>query len=289
MALDSFIPAFWSGAILRTLDDALVYNSEMVVNRDYEGIISGMGDRVKINSIGRISVKTFTKGTDIADPEELNSSQQELVIDQGDYFNFQVDDVDRVQQTPKVMGVAMQDAAYEIAAAADSFVSGLMAAAAVAGGNKLGTVGTPKSDLGTAGKAYDYLVDLGVLLDESNTPGNGRFVIVPPWFHGLLLKDDRFVSFGTDTNAAALRGGAIGEAAGFTIRKSNQVPNTTSTTGFRIVAGHRMATSYANQITSVEAYRMEKRFSDAVKGLHVYGGKVVRPDQLAVLIADRPS
>lgn len=287
MALDSFIPAIWSGAILRTLDNALVYNSPTVVNRDYEGEIRNMGDRVKINSVGRITVKAYTKGTDIADPEELTSAQQELVIDQGDYFNFQVDDVDATQTKPKVMATAMSDAAYEIAAAADSFIATTMFAA-IPTANKIGTVASAKSDLGTAGVPYGYLVDLGVLLSEKNTPENGRFVVVPPWFHGELLKDERFVSFGTDANRATLTNGMVGRAAGFDIMQSNAVPSTSSTAAFRIMAGHRIATSFANQISSVEAFRMEKRFSDAVKGLHVYGGKVVRPSNLAALIADRP-
>lgn len=81
----------------------------------------------------------------------------------------------------------------------------------------------------------------------------------------------------------------VGAAAGFTVYKSNKVPNTTSTTGARIIAGHPMAVSYAEQIVKIEPYRPEKRFSDAVKGLHVYGGKVTRPSNLAVLIANRPS
>lgn len=289
MSVTNFIPAVWSAQILETLDNALVYNQPAVVNRDYEGEITARGDRVKINSIGRVTVKNYTKNTDIDDPEELTSAQQELVIDQADYFNFQVDDVDRVQTTPNILEPSMRGAAYELAEAADTFTANLMAAAAVSGNNKIGTVAAPKADLGTADNAYEYLVDLGVKLDESNTPTEGRFVIAPPWFAGVLAKDGTYIVNATETGQDIRRNRMIGEVAGFTMYVSNAVPNTTSSTGFRIIAGHRIATSYAEQVMEMYAYRPEKRFADAVRGLHVYGAKVVRPSNLAVLIANRPS
>ena len=156
--------------------------------------------------------------------------------------------------------------------------------AAVPSGNKIGTVGDPVAP--TKDDAYEYLVDLGVLLDEGNVPIDDRFVIVPAWFHGLLLKDDRFVRSGTFRGDARLANGEVGEAAGFRILKSNNVPNT-SGAKFKIIAGHRLATSFAEQVLDVQTYKPEKRFGDAVKGLHVYGAKVVRPAALAMLIADR--
>ena len=131
-------------------------------------------------------------------------------------------------------------------------------------------------------------VDLAVLLDEDKVPATGRWVIVPPWFHGLLLNDAKFVATGGSNAEATLRNGMIGEAAGFSIIKSNNVPNTTGAK-YRIVAGHPMAWSYAEQISSVEAYRPERRFADAMKGLHLYGAKIVRATCLAVLTANRPS
>ena len=83
-----------------------------------------------------------------------------------------------------------------------------------------------------------------------------------------------------------LANGEVGEASGFTILKSNNVPQT-SGTKFKIIAGHAMATSFAEQILDVQTYKPEKRFGDAVKGLHLYGGKVVRGDALAMLIANK--
>lgn len=289
MTLTNFTPAIWSGEILVALETAHRYAAPGVVNRDYEGEISAQGDRVKINSVGDVTIFDVAKNTDIDDPEALQSAQQELIITEAKGFNFAVDDIDQVQNNVSVMSEAMRRAAYGLRDTVDEFMSGLMATAAVAGGNKIATVASPKTDLGTAGKAYDYLVDLGVLLGESDTPDDGRWVIVPEWFHGLLVKDDRFTNYGTDANRATLANGMVGAAAGFTVYKSNKVPNTTSTTAARIIAGHPMAVSFAEQINKLEAYRPEKRFADAVKGLHLYGGKVLRPSNLAVLIANRPS
>ena len=125
-----------------------------------------------------------------------------------------------------------------------------------------------------------------MLLDEANTPLENRFVIVPAWFHGLLLKDERFVQAGTLRSDRALANGAVGEAAGFSILKSNNVPNTTATK-YKIIAGHGNATSYVEQIVDLQTYQPERRFGDAVKGLHVYGAKVVQPTALACLIANK--
>jgi hypothetical protein len=101
-----------------------------------------------------------------------------------------------------------------------------------------------------------------------------------------LLKDDRFVRSGTGAGDRRLRNGEVGEAAGFTILKSNNVPDTEGEE-YKIIAGHSHATAYVEQILDVQTYKPEKRFGDAVKGLHVYGAKVIRGDCLAMLIANK--
>ena len=177
----------------------------------------------------------------------------------------------------------MRRSAWGLREKADGFLAGLMSAAVLAG-NTIGSIATP--EVPTKDDAYEYLVDLGVLLDESNVPTGGRFVAVPAWFHGLLLKDDRFVRSGTMPGERRLMNGEVGEAAGFAILKSNSVPHTTGTK-CKIVAGHSMATAYVEQVLDVQTYKPEKRFGDAVKGLHVYGAKVVRPTCLSMLIANK--
>jgi len=278
-----FIPTVWAARLLVALDNSLVYGQANVCNRDYEGEIREAGNTVKIASIGDVTVAYYVKNTDIDDPETLSDEEQSLLIDNAKYFNFYVDSVDRAQANANIMDEAMRRSAWSLRAAADTFLAAAMESA-VPSGNKIGTVGDPV--VPTKDDAYEYLVDLGVLLDEGNVPIDGRFVIVPAWFHGLLLKDDRFVRSGTFRGDARLANGEVGEAAGFRILKSNNVPNT-SGAKFKIIAGHALATSFAEQVLDVQTYKPEKRFGDAVKGLHVYGAKVVRPSALAMLIADR--
>lgn len=286
MSLNNFIPAVWSAQLLNDLQKSMVYAN--LCNRDYEGEIRAFGDQVKINSIGDVTIGTYTKNTNIRSAETLTDAQRILTIDQAKYFNFQIDDVDKAQQSPKVMTAAMQRAAYGLADVADQFIAGLYTE--VASGNTLGDDTTPKVIDVTAGTgilaAYEALVDLSVLLDESNVPSAGRWVVLPPWYYGLLLKDDRFVQAGTTAADAALRTGLVGEAAGFQIFKSNNVPNT-SGAKYKVMAGYSGAISYAEQIAEVEAYRPELRFGDAMKGLHLYGGKITRPSGLALLVCSK--
>src|SRR6185369_10044877 len=143
MALDNFIPQVWSARLLASLKKTLVYGQTGIVNRDYEGEIREKGNTVKINSIGAVTVSDHTKNSDISAPEALNDSDQVLVIERAKYFNFQVDDVDRVQQMPSVMDQAMQEAAYALADAADQYIAGLYTGANA--NNLIGSTGSPTS------------------------------------------------------------------------------------------------------------------------------------------------
>lgn len=271
MAFTNFIPEVWSARLLEHLDNVHVYSA--LLNRDYEGDIRAYGDTVHINQIGDIAINDYT-GEDLAAPEELDSTMMELKIDQAKYFNFQVKDIDNAQSNPKVVDAAMQRASYNINDVIDNYLAGLLLA-----GVKSGSTITAQTL--TSANAYDYLVDLGVLLNEHNVPMLGRWVVIPPWFHGLLLKDERFVGNGTGYNQAILQGGWVGDVAGFRIHLSNNVPE--SAGSYSVIAGTNAAGSFAEQLVELEAYRLEKNFSDGLKGLHVYGAKVTQPDGLAVL------
>lgn len=271
MAFTNFIPEVWSARLLEHLDNVHVYSA--LLNRDYEGDIRAYGDTVHINQIGDIAINDYT-GEDLAAPEELDSTMMELKIDQAKYFNFQVKDIDNAQANPKVVDAAMQRASYNINDVIDNYLAGLLLA-----GVKSGSTITAQTL--TSANAYDYLVDLGVLLNEHNVPMLGRWVVIPPWFHGLLLKDERFVGNGTGYNQAILQGGWVGDAAGSRIHLSNNVPE--SAGSYSVIAGTNAAGSFAEQLVELEAYRLEKNFSDGLKGLHVYGAKVTQPDGLAVL------
>jgi hypothetical protein len=279
----TFIPTVWAARLLSALEKELVYGQTNVSNRDYEGDIRVAGNTVKIASVGDVTVDDYVKDTPIGDPQILTDTAQTMLIDQQKYFHFFVDSVDRAQQNVNTLDEAMRRSAWKLRDAADTYISGLMAAAVTAPN----TIGTELSPIvPTVEDAYEHLVDLGVLLDEADVPLAGRFCVVPAWFHGLLLKDDRFINAGTLRSDRVLANGTVGEAAGFTILKSNKVPNDEGAK-YKILAGHRIATTYAEQILDLQTYKPEQLFGDAVKGLHVYGAKVVRPTALACLIANK--
>lgn len=277
MALDNFTPEIWSAQLLVNLHNDLVYGSASVVNRDYQGEISRFGDTVRINSIGGVNVSDYVKDTDFGTARQvLSSAQQTLVIDQAKMFNFEIDDIDEAQNNPSVMGAAMREAAFSLGNTADGFLSGLIAGALVLGGGAAGNYLGDRDGV-TAGEThFENLVDLARKLDENNAPAGGRWAVVNPLVMASLVKDDRFTSFGTEANRAAIRNRVLGTIAGFQILVSNQVPLDGSDPV--VLAGSNMATTFAQQINSVEAYRPEDRFADAMKGLHLYGAKVVRPE-----------
>ncbi|CAM2828494.1 P22 phage major capsid protein family protein [Hathewaya histolytica] len=274
MSVKNFIPQIWSARLLANLDKNFVYAG--AVNRDYEGEIKKFGDTVKINQMGNVTVKDY-KGT-IEDPEELTSTQTILTIDQAKYFNFKVDDVDKAQGNVALVDKGMDRASIAIQDIIDKYIAAFVKDAKI----KMGSASAPVDV--TVANAYDTLVDLGVKLDENNVPRAGRFAILPAFYLGLLAKDPRFTKEYKILENGVVEGATV---SGFELRMSNNVPVTTGK--YSIMAGTDMAISFAGQVTEIEAYRPEKSFSDACKGLYVYGAKVVQPDALACLTVQQKS
>lgn len=282
MAITNFKPQIWSARLLVAWRKALVYGGPMVVNRDYEGDIAEAGDVVKITSISDPTIADYTPNSTVITPEELTDAQRNLVIDQSKYWAFKVDDIDKRQAKGNVMPEAMSRAAYKLADTADQYVAGLYTG--VASANNLGTISVVAA---TPTDAYDdVLIPLKVTLDEADVPTEGRYCVVPPWFTGRLLRDDRFVRADASGSTDALRNGFVGRAAGFNVMQSNNCPNPTGDDNV-VQAGVNAAISFAEQINKTEAYRPESSFSDAVKGLALYGAKLVRPDGIAIATASQ--
>lgn len=275
----TFIPEIWSAMMLESLKKELVYAGPSVVNRDYEGEIQNQGDTVRIRSISRPTVATYTKGSTTITPEQLTDAQRSLLIDQAKYFAFEVDDVDQAQSPGGELEAGLMEAVYALRDTADQYVAALYSGAASA--NQIGTVAVT-----TGALAYTQLRRLAVKLDEANVPRQGRYVVVPPWYHGLLLEEDKFVRVDASGTSEGLRNGLVGRALGFDVLVSN---NAVLVTGddHAVMAGYPKAIAFAEQINKVEAYRPEDAFSDAIKGLHVYGAKLVRPDAIATVIASQ--
>lgn len=282
MSANKFIPELWSAKILQALDKQLVYSK--LFNSDYEGEITEAGDTVHIAQVGAVEIKDFKCNQDIAAPDEINATDAVLKIDQAKYFNIGVCDVDAAQSKINLLDEATNRAGYGFADIADAYLGGLLAK----GGTAKEGLGTKESPITiNADNAYETLVSMKTALDKANLPKAGRMAVVPPEFEGFMLLDPRFVAVATNDSADRLTEGTIYRAAGFEILVSNNCPNdpaggSGSTHVYNVVATSPMQGTYAQQILKTEAYRPEKRFGDAVKGLHVYGAKVLRPEAVAV-------
>jgi len=279
MAISSFIPEIWSASLLESLKKSLIYAAPGVVNRDYEGEISQAGDTVRITSISRPTVATYVPNVTTITPQALVDADRALLIDQVKYWAFEVDDVDQRQAAGNVLPTATAEAAYALADVMDQFVAAKYTEAA---NNVAGTTVTDATAT-TWTNVYDHcLVPLKVALDIANVPSAQRYVILPPVVLGYLLRDNRFIRVNESGDSGdALRNGMVGRASGFDILMSNNAP-VVSAGVYAIQAGVPQAITFAEQINKTEAYRPQSSFADAIKGLALYGCRVVRPEALAV-------
>lgn len=279
MSLQNFIPTIWSAKLIEELQKALVYGG--CCNRDYEGEIKQAGDRVRIGGLSAVTIRNYTRNTDIEDPEDVIAATAELVVDQEKYYNFAVDDVDAAQAKPTVMSAAMKNAAYELADTIDQYVRDIL----IAGVSEDNLLGSDDSDIvpnATAGTCvYDYILQMGEKLSDSKAPRQGRWIVIPPWWTTKLLADARFTA-APATSTDALVNGFIGRIGGFNVYESHNVKNT-SGDHYKVIAGCNAACTLAIQINKTEGYRPPKRFADAVKGLSIYGAKVTRPACLGLI------
>jgi hypothetical protein len=268
MAITNMLPQIWSARILAKLEKNLVFAQPGVVNRDYEGDIRADGDRVHIHSFNDLTIGSYTKNSTTISYEQLTDTRVTLLIEQARYFSFKVDDIDTAQMRPEIIDAASDRAAYQLAEDSDSYIAGLYSGASSASPDN-----TIETSQFTATNVYQKLVDLSVLMDQVNLPSEGRFVVVPPWVKGLLLQNSTFV---TASQPSVVLNGQVGQIAGLNILVSNNVKTTgTSPVVSHMMAGHPSALAYAEQIVNVEGLRLEGSFADAVRGLHLYGAKVL--------------
>ncbi len=281
MGLENFVPQIWSAKLLVRLRKSLVFAS--VVNTDYEGEITGAGDTVKINEIGPITVNDYTKYGALT-WQALTSAQKTLLIDQQKSFSFAIDDVDTVQMKPKVLNDAMDEAAYAIADTVDQFIAGLYANAGTTGSATY--IGSASASVSvSSGNVIETLTYANRYLTENNVPETGRWIVIPPWMHQkLLLAETGTISAIAvpKVSEATFMRGYVGAVAGFeTVLISNNVSN--NGTQYRVMCGTRQAISYAGQVSKIKAVERESYFDEGVKGLYVYGAKVVQNNALCTM------
>lgn len=277
----NFVPEIWSARFTSRLDDELVWGA--VANRSYEGDIAGAGDTVHIPTpTTTVTVRDYTIDTNIAAAELASGSDQELNIDQQKYFHFYVDDIDRAQSRPNIMDDAMGRASRAMAEEVDTYIRGRVHA----NYNASRQSGIVTKAPGAADWGSDIIKELAKLKRMMTTAklqqGDRWLVVDEDFMEGL---DVHFAAgngsaaavFQPATNEQSLRNGFAGMLLGFRllVANSSRVPDGASGNK-RAYAGAGMeAITLARQIVENEAYRPEARFGDAVKGLMVYGAKVV--------------
>ena len=271
MAITNFIPTVWSENLYQALDKKYVAVANC--NREFEGDIASKGSVVKICGVGDIAVGDYTKNVDMNDPQTLSDTVRELTIDRAKYFNFQIDDVDRAQATPKLMDAAMRVAADSLACEADKYVYELCATLNTANAPTMVDESTIIKELL---KARQKLVENGV------TDFSEVVLEISPSVATILMQSE--IKFDTN-NSDLIHNGYLGSFAGCQIFVSNNVPCVRDGMylNSNCVLRSKRAVAFAEQLSEVEAYRPEKRFADAVKGLHLYGAEIVYTSEIIPL------
>ena len=278
MSVNNFIPQVWSANALVNLRKAHVFGK--VANREYEGDIREAGDSVRVPMIAALTAATYTKNSTTITPATLKAAASVINVDQSKYVSFEVDDVDLRQAKGNLLPLGMGEAAYALADTADSYMAGLYADCGIAQNTNSSPV-----DM-TSANVEEEILGVAEQMDEAGVPRMGRFGIIAPWVHTKLLLAG--ISNLSD-NVDEWVNGYIGAALGFKLYVSANVSkNSTSWDITRNIFGiESKSYTLAEQIVKTEAFRPESSFHDAVKLLHLYGAKIIRPDMTACLYADK--
>lgn len=287
----NFIPEIWSGKLIENFYDATVLAA--ISNTDYEGEIKGQGDTVNIRTQPNITIRDYVKGQNLV-VENPDKPKLQLVIDKGEYFACVEDDIDRVQSDIKLMDMWSKDASEQMKIKIDQRVLTDMlpdiastnkgaTAGAVSSAFNLGTTSTPvsvsKDGSGGTTSVLDLIVDMGTVLDEANCPEQGRFLVIPARMAGLIKKSELKDASLTGDGTSVVRNGRLGMIDRFTLYVSHNLKVTTSTK-YHVIAGTKMGLTFASQMTEMETLRSTTTFGDIIRGLQVYGYKVVKPEAL---------
>jgi hypothetical protein len=282
-----FIPEIYSKKVQIALRKAAV--AEAICNTDYMGEISSFGDTVNIIKEPQIAVADYTRGAPVTSTD-LTDQELVLTIDQAKSFSFKIDDLEKRFSHVNFQAVAADNAAYALRDAMDSnILAAISAGATVTTG--MGTTSIP-IDIGFNTGEVDPLNQMSLAakeLDEANAPEDGRwFVAAPEWYNQLANTSSKLLSVDFNAGQGSIRNGLVasGLLRGFQMYKSNNLPTNDlsgatpagSATAPEALFGHISGTSAASSMNKVETVRDTGTFSDIVRGLMVWGRKVLRPE-----------
>jgi len=290
-----FLPKVYSKQVLNFFRKSSVI--EAITNTDYAGDIAAFGDSVRIIKEPEITVYQYERGADVT-ATKLTDQEVTLVVDTANAFKFIVDDIETNMSHVNFRDVATSSAAYALRDAFDAGVlASMFAGVSASSPNHIlgsdsatdlaaGTFdGTGNLDIGFASDEHDPLdimAHMARLLDEQNIPEEGRWFVASPDFYEVLSSSSsKLLSVDYNAGQGSIRNGLVssGKLRGFNMYKSNNIAAASNAAG-KCMAGHMSATATAQTITSTEVIRDPDSFGDIVRGLHVYGAKVLRADAL---------
>lgn len=282
-----FIPEIWAGKLLTKLYAKQVLTA--ISNTEYEGTIKDHGDKVIVRTVPDGTIRDYVKGQDLVF-EHLESPPVELLIDHGKYYGTVVDSIDLYQSDIKLLDAFATDYGEKMANAIDTHVLASIKAG-VHASNKDNTAGVISGDilLGASTNPFqitkenviEFIIDCGVVVGEQNVPKEGCFMVVPEWFGGIISKSDLKDASMTGDGKSVLRNGRIGVIWPFEVFLSNNLPTTSDTvTCWDVPFGNKMGLTYASQFVKTKRFEPEKTFGEGIKGLNVFGHKIMIPAAL---------
>jgi hypothetical protein len=289
----NFTPEIFSQKVLKFFRRASV--AEDITNTDYAGEIENFGDTVRIIKEPTITVSSYARGT-VVNPQDLADDQITMVVDQANAFAFKIDDIEERQSHVNFEALATSSGAFSLKRKYDANILQAMADGAGNTGTSVGTAASPIDITGSGNEdaAVNLLMTMARTLDDQSVPEENRWFVAPPIFYENAFKAGaKFAEVQvTGDGTSPLRNGLVmaGNIAGFNCYKSTALNNSgtdvvtissqDTTNDFVVMAGHMSSTATASHIAKTEVVRSTETFSDIVRGLHVFGRKVIRPEAI---------
>lgn len=269
MSVANFIPEIWATGILKERDKALVAAKHCT--REYEGTLKAQGDRVKILTVGDVESYNYVRNQDIQAPDQLNDEAQWLDITEAKYCHIALDDVDKVQANEGLFTEAQRKLGVTMADDVDSYIFGLYTK--IAAGQTIDGFTAPV----TSANVLNYLATIRQKFKEANVPNSETIYleVAPAIYTKFVLAR---VAQDTDNSKVIDTGEVAKKLYGIEISESNNVVYTGGK--YKNLARTKAGIAFASQLIETVAYRPERRFSDAVKSLQVFGSKIIRPKEV---------
>ena len=276
----NWLPVIYSQKVQKFFRTASVV--EDITNTDYAGEIEAYGDTVNIIKEPTITVSSYNRGAQIA-PQNLADDQIQMVVDQANAFAFKVDDIEERQAHVNWEALATSSGAYALK---DSYDGNVIAAMVSGAGTTVGSDGSG-TDTGFGTSETDpanILANAAKRLHASDVPTDNRwFLGTPEFFEQLGQASAKLMDASvTGDGKSPLRNGSVlnGQVNGFKLYMTNNFAASTTSNYYKVLYGHMSSTATANAIAKTEVIRDPDSFADVVRGLHVFGRKVLRSTAL---------